>query len=111
MRSEQCLLFILITCILGAAFPFSDVSAQAGKPRVPGLGDGTGIEFVVIVVRDIEAAKDTYRDVLGFKFPPKGDVDVNPVGIKESNAPFEKGGYLEFVAVDDLAKAKQNRPV
>ncbi len=111
MRSERCLLFTLITCILGAAFPFSDVSAQAGKRRVPGLGDGAGIEFVVIVVRDIEAAKDTYRDVLGFNFPPKGDLEVNPaVGIKGSAAPLEKGGYLELTAIDDLVKAKQNRP-
>ena len=110
MRSERCPLFILIICILVAAFPFADVSAQAARRQVSVLGDGAGIEYVVMVVRDIEAAKDTYRDVLGFNFPAKGIVKVNPVGIKESSASFEKGGYLEFVAIDDLAKAKQDRP-
>jgi catechol 2,3-dioxygenase-like lactoylglutathione lyase family enzyme len=110
MRSERYHLFILITCILIAGFPSADVSAQADKRRAPVLGGGAGIEFVVIVVRDIEAAKDTYRDALGLKFPPKGDVDVNPAGIKDCTASLEKGGYLELTAINDLAKAKQNRP-
>ncbi len=110
MRSERCPLLILIICILVAAFPFADVSAQADKRRVSVLGDGAGIEYVVIAVRDIEAAKDTYRDVLGFNFPAKGKVNVSSSGTKNSAAPLEKGGNVELSAIDDLVKAKQNRP-
>jgi hypothetical protein len=86
----------------------SKVSQDAQQTSL--LGRGWGIDHVVIAVRDLEAAKNTYRDVLGFNIPP-GDDGIHPTGTKNSTADFENVTYLELIAIDDLEKAKQNRPV
>lgn len=69
-----------------------------------------GLDHPGILVRDLEAAKDSYRDALGFAMPPRGVVSLLPSGIRISNALFEDGSYLELIAVDDREKVRRNRP-
>ena len=76
------------------------------------LGEGRGIDEVIIVVRDLDAAQDVYGNVLGFTLlPPKGSADRLPGGLfKISGAYFVGGNQLELRAIDDPEKAAENRP-
>lgn len=76
------------------------------------LGEGRGIDEVIIVVRDLDAAQDVYGNVLGFTLlPPKGSADRLPGGLfKISGAYFAGGNQLELRAIDDPEKAAENRP-
>lgn len=65
---------------------------------------------MIIFVRDLEAAKDVYRDTLGFTvWPPPGESAILPSGFKFGGADFEAGS-LEWRAIDDAEKAAQYRP-
>jgi catechol 2,3-dioxygenase-like lactoylglutathione lyase family enzyme len=95
---------LFVVCLVTA-----DV-AQNNKQNDSVLGKGDGIDHPGILVWDLEAAKDTYRDTLGFTVPPRGVVSVNTSGIKTSSALFEDGSFLYLVAVNDLATVRLNRP-
>jgi catechol 2,3-dioxygenase-like lactoylglutathione lyase family enzyme len=104
---------VILIAICAALFfvcPLTDVVAQNKKLNDSVLGEGDGLDHVGILVRDLEGAKDTYRDTLGFWIQPPGVVSVNTSGIKTSSAFFEDGSYLYLVAVNDLEKARLNRP-
>ena len=74
------------------------------------LGEGRGIDEVIILVRDLEAAQDVYGNVLGFTLlPPKGSAYRLPSGLKISGAYFAEN-QLELRAIDDPEKAAENRP-
>ncbi len=68
-----------------------------------------GIDHLRIAVRDLEAAKDQYREVLGFSLPPKGQKGIHPTGSENSSAKFADN-YLELIAVHDRDKVIRNRP-
>lgn len=102
-------LFFLALCFL---FASSATAAEKDrqKRKSPVLGDGRGLDHIVIFVRDLEAAKDTYRDTLGFAVPPRGEVYTLPSGFKFSETAFrETFQYLEWRAIDDRKKAEQYR--
>src|SRR6266480_1946990 len=104
---------VILIAICAALFfvcPLTEVVAQNKKQNDSVLGEGHGIDHVGILVRDLEGAKDTYRDTLGFWIQPRGMVTVLPSGTKLSNALFEDGSYLELTAVNDLEKARLKRP-
>jgi catechol 2,3-dioxygenase-like lactoylglutathione lyase family enzyme len=104
---------VILTAICAALFfvcPLTDVVAQDKKQNDSVLGEGHGIDHPGILVHDLEGAKDTYRDTLGFWIQPRGVATVLTSGTKTSNALFEDGSYLQLTAVDDLEKARLNRP-
>src|SRR5437867_10041099 len=57
------------------------------------FGNGHGIDHVGIAVRDLETAKKTYRDVLGFTLFAGGK---HPNGTRNSGPALESG-YLELI--------------
>ncbi len=74
------------------------------------LGEGRGIDHVILYVRDLEAAKDVYRDILGFIVEPSaGESYPLPSGYHTSWVTFERN-WLEFRAVDDPKKAAEAKP-
>ena len=53
------------------------------------LGEGRGIDEVIILVRDLDAAQDLYGNILGFRLlPPRGTAYRLPSGLKISGAYF-----------------------
>src|ERR1700674_1136935 len=104
---------VILIAIFAALFfvcPLTGMVAQDKKQNDSVLGEGSGLDHPGILVRDLEAAKDTYRDTLGFWIQPRGVVSVLGSGMKISNAFFEDGSYLTLSAVNDLDKARVNRP-
>jgi catechol 2,3-dioxygenase-like lactoylglutathione lyase family enzyme len=84
-------------------------SEMVERSKASVLGKGRGIEEVIIFVRDLEAAKDVYRNTLGFTvWPPPGESAILPSGFKFGGADFEAGS-LEWRAIDDLERAARNR--
>lgn len=74
-----------------------------------GLGIN-GLDHVRVLVRDLEAAKDLYRDVLGFRIPPRGDNYRHPLGSYQTVTRFADAFYLELLAVHDRARMSTGRP-
>jgi catechol 2,3-dioxygenase-like lactoylglutathione lyase family enzyme len=104
---------VILIAICAALFflcPLTQVAGQNKKQNDSVLGEGHGIDHPGILVRDLEEAKDTYRDTLGFWVEPRGVVSVLTSGIKISNVSFEDGSFLELIAVNDLEKVRLNRP-
>ena len=104
---------VILIALCAALFfvcPLTDVVAQNKKQNDSVLGEGSSLDHPGILVRDLEAAKDTYRDTLGFWIQPRGVVSVLGSGMKISSAFFEDGSYLMLSAVNDLEKARVNRP-
>ena len=104
---------VILIAICAALFfvcPVTDVVAQNEKQNDSVLGRGHGLDHVGVLVRDLEGAKDTYRDTLGFWVQPRGVVSLLSSGIKISNVSFEDGSYLELIAVNDLEAVRLNRP-
>lgn len=97
----------LLFSVGGATVRLQASGTNKHKPSV--LGKGRGIDHVIVAVRDLEAAKDVYRDTLGFTVPPRGEVFVLPSGLALSEASFE-GNYLEWRAIHDRDKATRLRP-
>ena len=110
LNDRRAVILIAICAALFFVCPLTEVVAQDKKQNNSVLGEGHGIDHPGILVRDLEEAKDTYRDTLGFWIQPRGVVTVLASGTKLSNALFEDGSYLQLTAVDDLEKARLNRP-
>ena len=72
------------------------------------LGNGQGLAEVIVLVRDLEAALDVYRDRLGFTLPRS--IDTLPSGLKLIGAKFERNNYLELRSIADREKATRLRP-
>jgi len=66
------------------------------------FGSGHGIDHVGIAVRDLETAKKTYRDVLGFAVFAGGK---HPNGTRNSGPALESG-YLELITFWDRTKTE-----
>ncbi len=73
------------------------------------LGRGRGLDHVIVFVRDLEAAKDVYRDKLGFWVSPLGDNGILDSGQAFSEISFQ-GNYLELRAIHDRNRARRDRP-
>ncbi len=110
LNDRPAVILIAICAALFFVCPLTDVVAQNKKQNDSVLGEGHGIDHVGILVRDLEGAKDTYRDTLGFWIQPRGVVSLLPSGMKISVASFEDGSYLSLSAVNDLEKVRLNRP-
>lgn len=85
------------------------MSSQPLKPHSPLLSI-KGLDHIRILVHDLEAAKDIYRDLLGFLVPPRGQKGIHPLGTENSVARFYDGFYLELLAIHDSATAAVRRP-
>ncbi len=96
----------ILFCMILLLRAVSLVNAQ----EPPVLGQGRGVDEVIIVVRDLDAAQDVYGNILGFRLlPPKGSAYRLPSGLKISGAYFAEN-QLELRAIDDPEKAVENRP-
>jgi hypothetical protein len=110
MPNDRCPVILIAIC--AAVFlvgPLTEVVAQNKNQNDSALGEGHGIDHVGILVRDLEGAKDTYRDTLGFWIQPRGVVNLVPSGMKINVASFEDGSYLSLNSVNDLEKVRLNR--
>ena len=82
-------------------------SLRAQNPREknssvsPLFGSGHGLDHVGIAVRDLEAAKKTYRDILGFTLYAGGK---HPNGTRNSGPALETG-YLELITFQTSVRA------
>lgn len=74
-----------------------------------GLGIN-GLDHVRVLVRDLEAAKDRFRDILGFRVPPRGDNYRHPLGSYQTVTRFSDAFYLELLAVHDRPRMSSGRP-
>jgi len=90
--------------------PFSIALEQKAREENQSLLQQVrGIDHIRIAVRDLEKAKDQYRDILGFNLPPPGKKGIHPTGSENSSARFADN-YLELIAVHDRDKVLLNRP-
>jgi catechol 2,3-dioxygenase-like lactoylglutathione lyase family enzyme len=104
LRSSKALFasFILLAFTGGCAAPEDDS---------PGLlGNGIGIDHVVLVVSDLEAARDYYVDVLGFRMETVAAGGRHPTGTRNVGAYFPDISYLELLAIDDRDLVAVHRP-
>lgn len=110
MLNDCCPVILIAICAL-LFFVCPLTVAQNKKQNDLALGEGYDLDHVGILARDLEAAKDTYRDTLGFWVQPRGVISLSSgSGMKISNASFEDGSYLELMAVNDLETVRLNRP-
>ncbi len=56
----------------------------------------TGMDHIVVRVKDIEEGVKTYRYDLGMTLDRRAESEA--IGIKQANFKFADGGYLEVVA-------------
>jgi len=56
----------------------------------------TGVDHIVVRVKDIDEGIASYRDKLGMKLERTGESEA--LGIKQAFFPFDDGGFLEIVA-------------
>ncbi len=64
----------------------------------------TGIDHIVIVVNDLEAASEQFT-AAGFSVTPGGS---HPTGTHNALIPFQDGSYLELIAIEDPELAKDH---
>lgn len=89
---------------------FSVNAQEPTKPTKTGTLPGLrGLAEVIIWVRDLEVARDTYS-TLGFKLPPRGTAGTLPSGLKWTGMWFEDLTNLELRAIDNYEKAMRDRP-
>jgi catechol 2,3-dioxygenase-like lactoylglutathione lyase family enzyme len=69
-----------------------------------------GLDHVRVLARDLEAAKDHFRDRLGFALPPRGSNFGHPLGSWQTLSRFGDAFYLEFLSIADPEKARTGRP-
>ena len=69
-----------------------------------------GLDHVRVLARDLEAAKDHFRDRLGFALPPRGSNFGHPLGSWQTLSRFQDAFYLEFLSIKDPEKARTGRP-
>jgi catechol 2,3-dioxygenase-like lactoylglutathione lyase family enzyme len=92
-----------VVCLFVACILEPTMRAQEGAKNAPHsivLGSGHGIDHVGIAVRDLETAKKTYRDVLGFTIYAGGK---HPNGTRNSGPALENA-YLELITFWDRTK-------
>lgn len=63
----------------------------------------TGVDHIVVRVKDLDEAIHTYRDKLGMKLDRMAESEA--LGIKQAFFPFPDGGFLELVAPLDADSA------
>lgn len=74
------------------------------------LGNGIGIDHVVLVVSDLEAARNHYVDALGFRMEAVAAGGRHPTGTRNVGAYFPDISYLELLAIDDRDQVAVHRP-
>jgi catechol 2,3-dioxygenase-like lactoylglutathione lyase family enzyme/predicted lactoylglutathione lyase len=102
MSAAQKHLVLSLSCLfLVYALPLRvDSQEQAKDASV--LGSGHGIDHVGIAVRDLESAKNTYRQVLGFSVFAFG---------KESHGVRSGGSYLESGLLELVTPWDRTQPI
>src|SRR5205823_5731416 len=93
-----CCLFL--TLVVEPKIAAQEQTKDSSKPAI--LGTGHGVDHVGIAVRDLEIAKKTYRDVLGFAVFAGGK---HPNGTRNSGTALESG-YLELITFWDRTKSQ-----
>jgi catechol 2,3-dioxygenase-like lactoylglutathione lyase family enzyme len=77
--------------------------------RAIGQSGTSGIDHIRIVVRDIVAAQDQYRNVLGFDLSVAKPISY-PEGSLHNGAELTDGTYLELIGVGDKEELLKSRP-
>jgi catechol 2,3-dioxygenase-like lactoylglutathione lyase family enzyme len=95
--SLSCLFF---ACMLELAMAAEEQAKDASHSIV--LGSGHGIDHIGIAVRDLETAKKTYRDVLGFAVFAGG----KHLNGTRNGGPALESGYLELITFWDRTKTE-----
>lgn len=85
---------------LGLLFASGSVLAQS---------DAGTVDHVRVLVHDITAAQDTYRNVLGFDIR-HAEATVYPEGSAHNGSNLPDGTYLELIAIADREKLLNSRP-
>jgi catechol 2,3-dioxygenase-like lactoylglutathione lyase family enzyme len=96
----------LIAAIVCAILFVLSSSAQIkrdGHSAESPLGNGRGADHVMVTVRDINAASETFRKALGFNISQKIKF---PEGIENSVIHFRNRSFFELLGVYDPEKAK-----
>lgn len=109
LRIPHLALTLTAVCVIVFCIASGNTDAQQSRLSDESLEGVSGLDHPGILVHDLEAAKDTYRDNLGFWIQPRGVFSVNTSGIKTSTALFEDGSYLYLVAVNDPETVRLNR--
>jgi hypothetical protein len=65
IRALLCLACLLFPCMFATPITAQEAAKESLKPVV--LGSGHGLDHVGVAVRDLEAAKKDYREVLGLR--------------------------------------------
>jgi catechol 2,3-dioxygenase-like lactoylglutathione lyase family enzyme len=98
----------LIASIAMLALASGCAAPQDDAPDL--LGSGIGIDHVVLVVSDLEAARDYYVEVLGFRMETVAAGGRHPTGTRNVGAYFPDISYLELLAIDDRDTVAVHRP-
>jgi catechol 2,3-dioxygenase-like lactoylglutathione lyase family enzyme len=88
-------------CVAGAALLLASLAAAGSQmpgrgPAGSVLGTGRGLDHVIVIVRDLDAAARTFADVLGFTVIRGGSF---PSGLRNGAVMFESN-YIELMSVD-----------
>ncbi len=105
LRSGKYLFAILAICTSLIFLPVS--GAQNKNEAIQNhtlLGQGRGLDHVMVAVRDLSAAENAFRSLLGFKVNRWGKF---PDGVENGGVSFRNGSYLEFLGIYDYEKAAQ----
>ncbi len=70
------------------------------------LGEGHGIDHVVVAVRDLEASQSFFADSLGFSRAPRAQLP----GVANTEFWFSDTTYLELITVTDREQAMEFMP-
>jgi catechol 2,3-dioxygenase-like lactoylglutathione lyase family enzyme len=96
VRILACLLFVCMT------MRAQEQGKDSSKPAI--LGNGQGIDHIGIVVRDLETAKNTYRN-LGFRVFAGGIEELSAARPEWRNSPiYLESGILELLTPLDRTK-------
>jgi catechol 2,3-dioxygenase-like lactoylglutathione lyase family enzyme len=74
-----------------------------------GQSETGGIDHVRVLVRDIVAAQNQYRSVLGFDMS-RAEPNIYQEGSAHNGAAFTDGTYLELIGIADREKLLKSRP-
>jgi catechol 2,3-dioxygenase-like lactoylglutathione lyase family enzyme len=95
-HSVLCLILLLLAGVpLLALAIFRAPASHGEQTSEPILGQGSGVDHVVVAVRDLLQAQHDY-ELLGFQVSQGGQF---PGGISNSIIHFANGGYLELISV------------
>ncbi len=102
---RKCLLSVLVAC--AALFLTATSRSQSKREEYSRnllLGEGRGIDHIMVVVRDLNATTATFRKLLGFNAERWGKF---PDGIENAGMHFRNRSYLELLGIYDREKAAQ----